>query len=390
MSGVSTVGQMNVQIALIKAQQTQITDLSRQLATGRKAADFSDLGVDALPLQRSRTQINALSSYTRNIDTADRRLESMINDIQEMKEHIQNMSSALLSFGSQGTHQRGETVYDTTTNPPQAIGMTSQEMDTAFENLQRTARTLFPMIQNIMNKQENGRYVFAGDQTDTAPYQDSGALDSAIADLLSSWRGGSISTQSLTSALQERDPGTVPGALSDATVGYATEIASGRVGKVVFRPDVGVEIDYTTLANDPGMRDVVVALAYLRNPALGPVADVIDPTTHIVTTNGAPGTTLQDMQENFYEVMETVAGLLEGSITHLQKTVEGLQMTRSYMGEMRTRQEQDTEILNQMIGDIENIDPNTVAIQLQSVNTQLNISLSVTAMIQKTSLLNYL
>ena len=337
-----------------------------------------------MPTQRARTDLGDVGAYTRNIEIADRRLETMISALKEFESQAGNLSAALLNFGAQGRHQAGEIVYDDSTAPPTAIGLTEAEMDTAFQDLQDTAADLFPILEDLLNTQDGARYLFAGDQVTTAPYQDGTVLDGAMSGLLTQWKDGTLDTQELTAALDSR------ATLSDATVGYAPEIASGTAGGVTFRPDEGVEIRYTTLANERGFRDVLVAMAYVKSETLGPIADVVDPSTGLTTTEGAPGNTLAEMQNNFYAALEFVGGMLQGGIESLRAAQGNLEGVRARLGDYKTQHQMDETVLNQIVANAENADISTVAVRLQTLNTQLNVSLSATAMMQETSLLKYL
>ena len=57
MTGVSTLGQALRQIDNISAQQKLFSQLSTQMATGKKTQSYAGLNTDALTSLRSRTQL---------------------------------------------------------------------------------------------------------------------------------------------------------------------------------------------------------------------------------------------------------------------------------------------------------------------------------------------
>lgn len=386
--GVSTLGQVKTQIALIKQQQAGLVDLSRQLATGRKADTFSGLGSDALPLQRAQADLALLDRYMNNITLADTRLSLMSNAVGEFKAQSENFSSELLLFGMEGTHQAGEPVYDPSSDTPRIVGYTSGDPDRAFKNLQAAAESMFGILEGLLNAKDSSRYLFSGDQATTKPFGESSALDAAVSSLITDWKNGDLGTGELIDALAGRDASTDPNAITDATLGY--DPALGNAGAVRFRPDEGQEIEYTTLATEDGFRDVMVALAYFKSAELGPIVDEVDPDTMTVTTSGAPGLTVEEMQGHFYRVFEAVAQMVEGAISDLGAMDQSLQTTRARVNDFAEQHAVDQTVLENISGAIEAADINEVATQLQTLNTQLSVSYSVTALIQQNSLVNFI
>ena len=98
MTGISTLGQALRQIENIKKQQTTFSDLSTQLATGKKSQNFSGLGTDALTTIRSRSSIVSLDSYISNIGKADTRLKIMLSSIEEFQAQGNNLADGFIGF----------------------------------------------------------------------------------------------------------------------------------------------------------------------------------------------------------------------------------------------------------------------------------------------------
>ena len=387
MTGISTLSQTTTQVQLIKSQQSIISDLSRQLSTGYKTDRFSGLGADSQVSQRARANLTSIEQYTKNTDSADFRLSLTITSIKEFKAQAENLSDAILSFGGQSSHQEGEVVYDAN---GVAIGKTSKDSDVEFQNLKDTASSVFLFLDNLINAKEGNRYLFSGDQTLEKPYNDNGTIDAALSGLLSDWKNGTISTQDLTASLSSKDASVVSGAITDATLGYSTSISSGSAGGVSFRPDEFVELDYTTLANDDGFRDVLVAASYIKSSSIGPIVDEVDADTLTVTTQGAPGDSIQEQQDNFYSVLQHVSSMIESALDKIDSTTAKLELMRGQIADIKGDHIADQGLLNELIGKIENADINEAAVRLNSVNTNLSVSYSVTALIQKTSLVNFI
>ena len=129
MSGISSLGQALDQIERIKDQQSQFATLSTQLTTGKKSQTFAGLGADLLVSKRSRSEVNALDTYIRNITNNNRRIKLMLSAVEEFKAQAENFADVLTNFAQQTEHQEGEIIYYDDPLTPEientAVGMTS-------------------------------------------------------------------------------------------------------------------------------------------------------------------------------------------------------------------------------------------------------------------------
>ena len=106
-TSISTLGQALSQINRFNQQQTLLSDLQTQLATGKKTQSFSGLGTDVILSLRSRSDIRAIDTYLSNISVADNRIDRMTTAIEEFQTQARNMA-ALMS----GQQQEGEIDLD--------------------------------------------------------------------------------------------------------------------------------------------------------------------------------------------------------------------------------------------------------------------------------------
>jgi flagellar hook-associated protein 3 FlgL len=389
MTGISSLAQTETHISLIKAGQAGILDLARQLSTGRKTDSFSGLGDDSLILQRARVDVRALERYTANITSDDRRLQMTISALEEFAQQAKNVSDAINGFGRQSVHQKGESVYDTSVEPPVAIGMTSGEPDVDLDNLTQLADSAFRVLESLLNTKDNTRYLLSGDYATTKPYEGSAQLDARLAALAGQWRGAALSTADFQASLTTSDPSEYAQAITDETVGYAAPLADGSARGVSLHPGPGADLSYEALANDKGLRDVMVAVAYMRGPSFGPVADVLDADGNVVE-QGAPGISLDNQKDNFYAVLQTLSVMIEGGVDQVEARVASLHQKRAQLEDYRVQHASDVELLLDIIGDIETVDTDDTAVRLSSLQTQLAISYSIVARTQEFSLANYL
>lgn len=407
MTGISTLGQALGQIDRIKEIQLQFQTLNFQLASGKKTDKFSGLGADILSDKRSRADVKALETYNTNITKAQRRIDLTLNAVNEFRDQAQTLYSSLVQLGKVSTHQEGETVmYDDPLTPTVdegiRVGQTSGEMDFEFLHMQDLAGDIYDILYDLMNVQEGERYLLSGADTTTQPITDTGTLGTAISVQINSWKTGVITTDDIIADLQDRDPAATGNldAINDTIVGYSASLTAGNAGKVFVRVDDKTEIEYTALASDQGFRDIMVAAAYLKSGGLGPIADVYaepytlgDPVLNDANgnpLNGAPGATVEEQKDNFFAVITALLSTVEAALEDVDKVRFNLEAKKARLDQVQQQNTFEKNVLTNLIGDIENVDINEVAVSITSLQTSLEASYSVTSRVLQLSLVNFL
>jgi len=399
-TGISTLGQALAQLERIQSQQNSVGDLSTQLATGRKTQRFSGLDTDVLVSQRSRAAYASLETYNSNITNAQRRIQLMQNAVGEFQDQARNFLGVIQGLSQESTHQEGEVItYDdpTTTSVIEVtqVGLTSAEPAQELELLTSFAANIYDRFFALVNIQDGDRYLLSGAETRTQPLNDTGTIDAAIGALIVDWKDGSISTEDFIADLTDRTTGSNANALTDSTVGYSLELANGDVGDIFVRADDRVEVNYTTLATEDAFRDILVAAKYFSNENLPPIADAyIPPNTgtppFTPDVNGAPGETLDEQKESFFEVLNVLATSVSKAIDDLDLISFKLANAEARITEISVDHQQEQNFLQGIISDVEDADQNEVALKLQTLLTQLESSYAVTARVQQLSLVNFI
>ncbi len=403
MTGVSTLGQALTRIGFINDQNQLLNSLTTQLATGKKTQSFTGLNNDILTSKRARADFKTLDVYIDNIKGGERRIQQMLGAIEEFQQQAENFSNALLQFSQQSVHQEGDViVYDdplTTAIETTQVGHTSAEPDIDLETLQDLAANLFAFMGDLLNVQEGDRYLLGGADTLTQPYTNNGTLDAAVSTLIANWKdetlpaATNLTSAELVSALTSRTISQDPNAITDTIIGYSAALSAGNVGDVFIRVDERVEVNYTAVANEEAFRDIMVAASFIKNENLTPIADVYaepytpgDPTL----ADGAPGATLQDMKDNFFQVFNELSSSVSRAIDGIDTVRFRLENARARIDEIKTNHERDQNVLLSTIDDVENADINEVALQVNVLQTQLEASYRVTASVSQLSLVNFL
>jgi flagellar hook-associated protein 3 FlgL len=393
------LGQALDQIQLIKNQQLTFSTLSTQLATGKKTQKFSGLGTNVLISERARADFKSIDIYTTNIVNAERRLKLTLNSIEEFQAQARNLSQAMITFSQESEHQERSVVFyddpatpDTIENIP--IGFSSAEPDVDLKSLQQLAGSLFNFFVDLINAQENDRYLMGGAETLEKPLSVTGTLDAAISTLQTNWKAGTITTDDIINDLKDRTTtGGNLDALTDTVIGYNSALSNGNVGDVFIRISDQTEIDYTTLGNDKAFRDILVAAAYLKNGNMPPIADEveIDPNTGlpVIITEGAPGATLDEMKGNFYRVFNDLTAMVNDALDDLDTIRFKLESVRARIDETKQNYAQQKNVLVNTISDVENVDIDEVALKINTLRVQLDASFRVTALASQLSLVNF-
>jgi len=170
-------------------------------------------------------------------------------------------------------------------------------------------------------------------------------------------------------------------------------MTSGGAGNVYARIDANSEVDYTSLANNQGFRDVLVAVSFLKSENLPPIADVYaEPYTFgdAPIEEGAPGATLDEQRNAFFEVFNAVESMITGALKNIDKEIQNLELARVRLDDAANTNRQQQEIAKSIISDVEDVDLNEVAVKLTSVQTSLDASYRITAMMTEMSLVNFI
>ncbi len=404
MTGISSLGQALNQIENIKDQNRLLKTLSTQLSTGKKTQTFSGLEGNVLVSKRARAEFKSIETYSNNITHAETRIKQMLNAIEEFKAQAENFSNMLVGFSQESVHTAGETIYfddpltsNVTENTP--VGVTSAAPDVSLETLQDLAKNLYPFMVDLLNVKDTDRYLLGGADTTSKPLNDTGTLDAAISSLIKNWKdetlpsATNLTSDELISALQSRSNTDDPNAVTDSVIGFSPALSAGNVEDVFVRVDDTSEVKYTALANNSAFRNIIVALSYFKSDDLGPIADVYaepytagDPTL----ADGAPGATLVEMKENFYSVFNAMNIMVNEAIDEIDSVRFSLEGARAHLAEIKTNQKEEQNTLLDSIAGVEDVDINEVAVKITTLQTQLDASYRVTALLQDLSLAYFL
>lgn len=336
MVSISTLGQTLDQISRISSSQIQLDDLSRQIATGRRADSFAGFESDVVNLQRLRADVSEIDGYLSNISILEPRVEITQNIIEESIAQVEGVRDAL-------TLRLQET----------------SEFD--ITSINEFATEALSLIQDFVNTELNGRFLLAGDDVTNQPYDNPSLLQSEIAGRIPGFLDGSTTPGDFLNSIAT---------LTDTQLGYSATVQSSD--NVFSRIDRGIEIDYTARANSDAFRDVI--------GALGALSQLSFPTEGVdLATEG-----------DFFEVYNGLADQLTDGLNGLRSEFNALERDRVVIDDTKQKLEAELGLFLSESEGLENVDPAESIVNFQSLQTQLEASFQVTSIIAQTSLINFI
>ncbi len=374
MVNVSTLGQYLDQISRLKTQQQTLGDLTAQISSGKKTQSLSGLGSDIIRTTRARTGVNSLEVYNTNIINADRRIKLMQTSLAEIKEQAEKIQGSLVVAIQEGDYP-------------------------SLESIKQLASSVYDFIVDLANQTDGERYIFGGADTTEPPVTDRGLLNSALGEympdeadltnpplvasgMIGDWGDGTITTEQFIAAYR----GT-----SDTTLGFSNALTSGTAGRITVRVSDVSEFNYTTLANDTGIKDIIRALGIIKEmpPVDYAPGALNDPTATTIASDTAPWPPAEK-QESFFTVINDLSRMLGGALNQISSEEFRLAQVQAQISIVKTTNADQINAYKDIIGEIEDVDITEAAAKITQMQVQLQASFQVTALLSQLTLANYL
>jgi len=335
--GISFLGQSTTQIARLKQLNTTLVDLQRQLTTQKKFDNISGFGAQAYSVQKLRTDKAQLDSFLTNVSTVKTRIQIMSSSLQQASSAGRLMVDAVSTFYKYGA--------------------------TDVETVSLVARQQLDLMRDVANLEIDGRYTFAGSATDVEPFSNYGQVDLNMQNLVSDWQAGTITTAQLIASFN---------AFSDTDLGFNPALSAA--GRVTTQIDKSLNIDYTSVATQNGMKEIMAALALAAN--LTPIDLSMSP----------PGPSQADLDA----VIEHIISVTEGGTATTDRGNAQLGVHLATLETTETQHLLDSSLFNRILIEKEDADTTEVVAKIQSLQTQLTSAYEVTSLVSKLSLVNFL
>jgi flagellar hook-associated protein 3 FlgL len=327
----------------------------QELATGRKADIFADLGSRAASDLKLRGREADTQTYMKSNEILDNKLQAMMISVDAARDGIQAVLESALA--------------------------NSARPQNGAEVLQRDAQAALESLVATMNISFNGDHLFAGLNSDVAPLtrwsQTNPATGLSPEDAIASiFAGGPIDAAGATAIADQIDLAFASNDVGDPNRNFEATIYQGSPAQdgggqptqqVRAWVNVGQEMTYGVRANDEAFIEAYKGLAMLA------VTDVnaLDEDAY-ATYMGRVIEALGNAQEGMLDASARI-GFNQQIVETTQKQLTDLSLVQSTQ-----------------IGNYENVDPYEAATRMQGLELQLQASYQVTSRLSGLSILNYL
>jgi flagellar hook-associated protein 3 FlgL len=306
MTTVSTHGVYQSVLNFALQVQQRLSSTTVQEASGLVSTDMAGLGSDSGRMLNLQGEVSNATRWSANASLASDRVQTMYSAVGDMIDLATTLKSSI------------------------ATAMSGTATDTTASSLQEAAENALSDLANAMNVQLDGRYLFSGSDTDTAP------VDLSVY------------------------PASSPPSATTADTSYYqgdSQLASISVS-------AQTKITYGVTGDTAGFETV------LRAAALAASAASTDP----VDT---------DALDDAYDLITT-------AISKLGTLQEGLSTTANRLTTAKASQDSYSDYLQSMVSDIKNVDSAAIMTRVTELQTQLEASYSAVSGILKLRLTDYL
>ncbi len=375
MTGISTLGLFSrLQQANLGTQQ-RLQDLNDQIATGKKGSRFGDFGPsDGRISLDLRPTIDRFEVYTRNMNLSKGRTDIMETVLTRVSDIARDMTVTLTSI--QGTGRP------------------------SMAPIKEKALKALQEVTDLLNTEVDGRYVFAGAESQTRPVPAAG-----VTALLTSF-GSTTFPAAYTNATNlitdytnislRRDTTTAAPALTALTANptaslYAAAVVATPANDIAVNLRIDDRIDkqiygvpgYTAgVANTSQNQDLRADAHQFR--------EIIRGLAMIATIGEYPTTGTTPQQQGFDQLVTSAKSAIQSGKARLDDQIGILGNTAKSIDDTRIRLDQMSLHLKQVLGKAEDVDVADAISKLQLAQTQLQASYRVTAKLQDLTLVNFL
>ena len=305
MSRVSDFGQSQLTLYYLASTQKRLFDTQNTVSTGKVAPDFAGLGADSSRFVNLQASVARVDQYLKNAQIVDQRLAQM-----------ETINGQVFTIAS-----NFKTLLVNGLNANQAADL----------DLGQKAQDMLTQISGLLNSQLDGRYLFSGTATDTAPVDVNAA--------------GFVTP-----------PGVYPGT---ADTGYY----QGNATKLSARLDESFDLSYGVTADNAGYEQLIRALRLAADATLAP----------------------QD-QNRLDEALRVVNDAIQ-AIPNITGQIGSARAVIESIGNKHTDFKQ---FADKAVGDLANVDVARAVTLLTQDQTTLEASYQVVARLSQLSLSNFL
>jgi flagellar hook-associated protein 3 FlgL len=316
---------------------------------GRKSDSYAGLGVGASISLDLRPQLAHAATWTANIAAASGRMQMAQTVLAQLTQIASSFAASLNTVTASG------------------------DIDT----LAAQARDALKQVAGLLNTTNGGVYVFAGQESDTAPVPS----------------GDAILSSPFFRTIQTAVEGLGPSQDAEATIAATRAVAtSPATTPYSFAPAAAPQSPVVNIGNGQFVATGIVA---------GVNSDAVQTgssTTGSYTTDlmralatiGAMSSSQADLGSDFTGLIDDTRASLQGVVTAISTDSAMLGSRQNVLSDAGDQLTGATKALTSQVSGVEDVDMATLAVQLSQAQTQLQASYQVIAGMKQFSLVNYL
>jgi flagellar hook-associated protein 3 FlgL len=351
---ISSFAQPLQQEYLLQAMQSQLNNVAGEVSSGQVTNPAAAMGNNAASLYQLQSEANQQSTLNTTATTAGNRLSAIQDALTSISTAAQTVSNA--SIGG------------STTDP------------NTYSTIADQAQSTMSQVLSLLNTQYEGSSLFAGDATNVQPMQSTtatGGPEDTINTVLNAAvtaNGGQPLTSANVSSLL-----TGPNGLSSVFSNTNSNPALNYNGSFYTAPDDGQPttvpiglsqtVQYSVQGDQPAFKDLLQGLSML-------------------TMLSAPSTQLDSTAQ---AAILTQANTLIGQAQNELTTTQGqLGTVQTQLTQVATAQQTASTNTTAQISSLESTNMTADSEQLSNLQTQLEASYQVTALVSQLTLSHYL
>jgi flagellin-like hook-associated protein FlgL len=318
--------------------------------------------------------VDSLETYSDNITNAQRRIKLMLNSTGEIKAQVEKITSGLMQAVQEGDYPDLESIKQLTSN-------------------------VYDFILDNLNAADGERYLFGGGETTQKPISDNGLMTSALGNfvpdssdltnpplvtqgIIGDWGDGTITTDQFIAAYHS---------IPDTVLGYSNALTSGTSGKTTVRVSDESEFNYTELANQPAMKEIVRLMSVLKSlPPVEYAPGALNDPTATTIAGDTPPNPPAAKQQSFFQVLNDISSGLNAALDQMDQVEYRLAQVQAQVDTVKQSHTAQINAFQDIIGETEDVDITEASAKLLQMQTQLQASFQVTALTAQLTLANYL
>jgi flagellar hook-associated protein 3 FlgL len=347
-SMVSTYSLGTAMLSSMARAQNELTELTAESSSGQ----YADLGLQLGDQSGNELSLRNQTNLLQTLTTANNLTATNLKAAQAALDSIRTTAESTVS----------------------TLTSTTAGTSSAATTLQTTGTNALQELISDTSTTSNGQYVFGGENSGVAPIADyfssttspaKSAIDAAFQSTFGFAPTSASASTISASDMQNFISGTFANLFSGSN--WTSDWSSASSTDVTTQIAPGESATTSTDANQPGFQQLAEGYAML-------------------TEFGGSSLSTAAQQT----VISSASSLINQGITSLTTTEATLGTAQTSITNATASMSNQLTILQTQIGNLDNVDASAVAVQLNSLSTQLETAYQLTAQLQKLSLAQYL